>query len=970
MVRFKFAKSSASQEINEFSNTVQDIHRDFIQISSNYSIISFYELRPYMALGLIVEEYSARLDLPAESDVFGMDTNHVEICRFKDKADKNYQLVLDATDMLISKLRPFTNDLPDPPQRFEGGRTFSSASTLNKITAKGPDLTFGKSMDWAESQTDLPSRPHGMIHSPRTFSHNMNSTQGFPSSDNPWTTTVAPYNPHNSPGADITPSQYGMSHPARIMPTPVPHNSPGPRSRNPQPLLHNVPPFQLSNFYPRDDVIMAIETHFKEYQILTQTPVFCLFGEGGVGKTQSALRYINSHLIGLQAVFWISADQETKIAAEFFGIVRHLGNKQTSLTLEQCREWFKDWLQQNDSWLIVFDNLDDPKDLKSHWPVPIGGGGSIILTSRKQLPQYGSYATKQKQVMSFNESEGARFLFSLLEPEESEVGSAKELVKRLGGLPLAIAHVASYLHQNPMPLQDLLELLEETETLIVEEYDAADTSISYERTLASAWTLSIDSVERSAGAKDILSLFAILDPDRIPSELVKHFNNPKAASVSAVFAKRAEHARAMNEVHKSSLVRTSDRGTVSTMHRLVQDAVRRRWNTSQWQRAIDLSSFALYQVYPRQVMGQSMASQYAECHKYNAHLLSMERLFRKSQLSLHASWEFAETLAHAGWYYYERGQAPTALSLLHTAESICLKLGAPGDDPTVALVYALVCNNLGAVINTKDMNLRLQASEYAFKAIQCRERFLSRDDPEIQQLATTYSNYANNLNGLGRVERAQEYYLKGIEIRENCPGAMPALLELNYYNYGYFFWRNRNFEQAMPYITKAISVASDNEHNGLTLYTRYLYGNLKLHFGERDAAYDIHRACLKSRVELEGEAHHLSGVSLHKVGCLAYDRADIPTAIDHLRRACTCFRSSQSAEKGRLPRSLLKLGHIIMNASQSSFAIGYSTVEAASENEWRLLINEGLKLARQFKGETFTYTCDADGDSLVRPTFW
>jgi tetratricopeptide (TPR) repeat protein len=157
-----------------------------------------------------------------------------------------------------------------------------------------------------------------------------------------------------------------------------------------------------------------------------------------------------------------------------------------------------------------------------------------------------------------------------------------------------------------------------------------------------------------------------------------------------------------------------------------------------------------------------MAAQYADCDKYNAHVLSVDLYFKKCPFSISAPWELAETLAHCGWYYYERGQ------------SICLKLGAPGGSSTIALVYALVCNNLGIVINTKQMNQRAQASQYALKAIQCREKSLSRDDPEIQQLATTYSNYANNLSGLGQVDCAQEYFLKGIEIRENCPGATAA----------------------------------------------------------------------------------------------------------------------------------------------------------------------------------------------------
>lgn len=45
------------------------------------------------------------------------------------------------------------------------------------------------------------------------------------------------------------------------------------------------------------------------------------------------------------------------------------------------------------------------------------------------------------------------------------------------------------------------------------------------------------------------------------------------------------------------------------------------------------------------------------------------------------------------------------------------------------------------VLNGKQNSSYFQASDYAFKTIKLEERFLARDDPEIQQLATTHSNY-------------------------------------------------------------------------------------------------------------------------------------------------------------------------------------------------------------------------------------
>lgn len=105
----------------------------------------------------------------------------------------------------------------------------------------------------------------------------------------------------------------------------------------------------------------------------------------------------------------------------------------------------------------------------------------------------------------------------------------------------------------------------------------------------------------------------------------------------------------------------------------------------------------------------------------------------------------------------------------------------------------------------------------------------------------------------------------------------------------------------------------------------------------------------------------------HLNSCLAYDRSDFPTALEHLDRACKCFRRSQAVEQGLLPRTLLKLGSVKVVYAQS---ISSSDEAAALMAEGLQLIDEGTELARQIKGVNFKYSSDADGDSLVRPTYW
>lgn len=54
---------------------------------------------------------------------------------------------------------------------------------------------------------------------------------------------------------------------------------------------------------------------------------------------------------------------------------------------------------------------------------------------------------------------------------------------------------------------------------------------------------------------------------------------------------------------------------------------------------------------------------------------------------------FAEMLAHCGWYFFERGETDIAYNILMMREKICLNLtkGEPN------LVLALIYDKIGAV---------------------------------------------------------------------------------------------------------------------------------------------------------------------------------------------------------------------------------------------------------------------------------
>ncbi|KAK7397825.1 hypothetical protein QQX98_012806 [Neonectria punicea] len=384
-------------------------------------------------------------------------------------------------------------------------------------------------------------------------------------------------------------------------------------------------------------------------------------------------------------------------------------------------------------------------------------------------------------------------------------------------------------------------------------------------------------------------------------------------------AKRSIQAQAMASLVKKALVKKkveTDRNVNVWIHRVVQDAIKCNWSLEARQSAFDRTCFCICRLFPQQIRGQSMIEQYQDCAKYQSHLLALEDFFTHHSEELTGIMEFSNTLANGGWYFFERGQTNTAYKLLETAEKIALHLTQGEPCVTLGLIY----NNIGAVWATRGD--RKTGAEITGKAIEHREKCLSRDDPDIQELATSCSNYANHLRMLGRLDEAKEFYFKGLDIRRRCPGSTPELEELTLSNTAGFFSEQPEKESlnlALKYIKQALDLHPNcSKLSSYMLIIEYACGKILASLGRYQEAYDVQNACLKKRLDMESDSHYISGTSFHRTGCLAYqlsmdtglsprERLKHETeAVKMLRDARKTFLTN-SREPGWPPRTSLKL---------------------------------------------------------------
>ncbi|KAL9023728.1 MAG: hypothetical protein Q9196_007016, partial [Gyalolechia fulgens] len=104
-----------------------------------------------------------------------------------------------------------------------------------------------------------------------------------------------------------------------------------------------------SRFWGREDVLMQIQDALNPADELQGQRSIALWGMGGVGKTQVALRYASISRQRFQTILWVSADSNIQLLQSFREIANRLGLVQTHEETEDAMSAMtkvKTWLTE------------------------------------------------------------------------------------------------------------------------------------------------------------------------------------------------------------------------------------------------------------------------------------------------------------------------------------------------------------------------------------------------------------------------------------------------------------------------------------------------------------------------------------------------------------------------------------------------------------------------------------------------
>ncbi|MBT2387470.1 tetratricopeptide repeat protein [Streptomyces sp. ISL-11] len=261
-------------------------------------------------------------------------------------------------------------------------------------------------------------------------------------------------------------------------------------------------------------------------------------GAGGLGKTTVAAQLAAEAEEAGWAVFWLRWRDTEQLAQQLTQMAVACGMPESALESARAgQESLPDVIWQHlagaRQWLVVLDNVDDPRavgpageriaDYRG-WIRPYGGG-LLLVTSRDTSAQTWGACAELLHLEPLEVSAAGQVLLDAAPRAGTQV-QAQELAVRLGRLPLALQAVGVYLATPTSRYQTFTHYLQamdaELSTLVGAKHPDASDPETARKVVRHTWELSLNQLaaEENALARPVLRMLSLMAQAPVPLSLI------------------------------------------------------------------------------------------------------------------------------------------------------------------------------------------------------------------------------------------------------------------------------------------------------------------------------------------------------------------------------------------------------------------------------------------------------------------
>ncbi|MDX3118807.1 tetratricopeptide repeat protein, partial [Streptomyces scabiei] len=566
---------------------------------------------------------------------------------------------------------------------------------------------------------------------------------------------------------------------------------------------------------------------------LAQLRARAIHGLGGVGKSALALHYADRYRSTYTLVWWITAESPEAIVHGLAGIAARLcPDWAQAAGPDERAAWAITWLQAHSGWLLIFDNVENPADLRPY--LGTLNRGHHLATSRKAT---GWHKLAPKVALGLLPLEQATDLLCAIAfqdstPTDEQRIAARQLSADLGCLALALEQAGAYAYRTGIDLDTYRQSL----GLVLDEDDDVDDP---ERTIARIWdhTLTVINVRKPL-AVTLLHAMAWMAPDDIPRSLL----TPLAPDPISL-------ANALGELHAYNMIAfTEDRQGIS-VHRLVQAVLRTRTppasDTAAPAPAIGRSEaeLAIRQALPIPPDG-TQPEPTVVWERLLPHALA---LAESKPADAPATVEAADTYDQIAHYLYRQGRNAHTIPLRTAALAISEELFGETHPDTL-----IERNNLaGAHQAAGDLTRAIPL--YETTCTQC-EQILGDTHPDT---LTSRNNLADAYEAAGDLGQAIPLYEATLAQREHILGDTHPDTLTSRNNLATAHYAAGDLEQAIPLLKTTLAqrehILGDTHPH--TLITRNNLANAYRAAGDLTRAIPLLKTTLAQSKQILGDTH-------------------------------------------------------------------------------------------------------------------